>query len=95
MIADLSERELLAEYEADVFMETLINNLRNDVISFQIFIQRTVKTCKKDLISKISELKKNYDTYSENIFELETKLNNISHSEILNKIEGCRDFNII
>jgi len=77
-IADLAERELLAEYEADIFMETLINNLRNDVISFQIFI-----------------LKKNYGTNSESIFELETKLNSISHSEILNKIEGCRDFNII
>ncbi len=94
-IADLAERELLAEYEADIFMETLINNLRNDVISFQIFIQRTVKNCKKELISKASELKKNYDNNSESIFELETKLHNISHSEILNKIEGCRDFNII
>jgi hypothetical protein len=39
LIADLAERELLAEFEADVFMETLINNLRNDFISFQIFIQ--------------------------------------------------------
>ncbi len=28
LIADLAERELLAEFEADVFMETLINNLR-------------------------------------------------------------------
>ncbi len=95
LIADLAERELLAKFEADVFMETLINNLRNDVISFQIFIQRTAKKCKKELESKASELKKDYELNSEKIFELESKLNSISNSEILNKIEGCRDFNII
>jgi exonuclease III len=95
LIADLAERELLEEFEADVFMETLINNLRNDVISFQIFIQRTAKKCKKELESKTAELKKDYELNSEKIFELESKLNSISNSEILNKIEGCRDFNII
>ncbi len=94
-IADLAERELLDEFQADVFMETLINNLRNDVISFQIFIQRTAKKCKKELESKVSDLKKDYEPNSEKIFELESKLNSISNSEILNKIEGCRDFNII
>jgi hypothetical protein len=46
-------------------------------------------------MSKVSELKKDYDNNSESIFELETKLSTISHSEILNKIEGYRDFNII
>ncbi len=70
-------------------------NIRNDVISFQIFIQRTVKKCKKEIESKVADLKKDYDLNSEEIFELGSKLNSISHSEILNKIEGCRDFNII
>jgi hypothetical protein len=37
-VAELAECELMDEFEADIFMETLINNLRNDVISFQIFI---------------------------------------------------------
>jgi hypothetical protein len=94
-IADLSDRELLAEYEADVFMETLINNLRNDVISLQIFIQRTIKTNKHEMTAQVADLEKDYGLNSEKIFELEEKLNSISHSEILNKIEGCRDFNII
>ncbi len=62
MIADLSERELLAEYEADVFMETLINNLRNDVISFQIFIQRTVKKSKQEMTAKVADLKNPFPT---------------------------------
>jgi len=94
-VADLAECELMDEFEADVFMETLINNLRNDVISFQIFIQRTAKKCKKELESKVSDLKKDYEPNSEKIFELESKLNSISNSEILSKIEGCREFNII
>jgi hypothetical protein len=94
-IVELADQDLLDEYDDDIFMETLINNLRNDVISYQTFIQRTVKNTKQELLSQLRDLKIDYSLNSDKIFELEEKLSSMSHSEILNKIEGCRDFNII
>ena len=44
--------------DPDVFMETLLNNVRNEVISYQRFIHKTSKKLKSDLILNLSEAKK-------------------------------------
>jgi hypothetical protein len=45
--------------EDDDFLEFLINNIRNEVISYQSFISKTINVSYKKLTEKIVELKKN------------------------------------
>ncbi len=42
----------------DIFMETLVNNLRNDVVSYQTFISKTVKNTVKETVNRLIDLKK-------------------------------------
>jgi hypothetical protein len=43
--------------EDDVFLEYLINNIRNEVISYQSFISKTINISYKKLTEKIVDLK--------------------------------------
>jgi hypothetical protein len=64
--------------EGNAFLEYLMNNVRNEVISYQSFITKTVEKSTKELISRILELKKNFKTNFEKISELEIKLREIN-----------------
>jgi exonuclease III len=59
----------------DVFMEALVNNIRNEVISHQIFIKKQINKTVDKLEKNLSNLKTNFHANSERINELEVALN--------------------
>jgi hypothetical protein len=56
---DILEREQL-NCSADIFLEALLNNVKNDTISHQAFIKKIKKKKVTDLKSKIENLKNNW-----------------------------------
>jgi hypothetical protein len=79
----------------DIFMEILLNNLKNDTISHQSFIrlakQKKISELKKDL----AYFKKNFLANSERIKEIETELNTILDLEMRSELESFRHYDII
>jgi len=66
----------------DEFLEILINNLRNDVISYQSFIANSMKANKKRITKRLETLKGNgYNDFNE-ISKLERELANINENEL-------------
>jgi exonuclease III len=60
VMLDLDEaniQELETNIEDDLFMEFLMNNIRNEVISYQSFVCKTIEKSEKNLIAKIKGLK--------------------------------------
>ncbi|MFN9908772.1 MAG: hypothetical protein ACK56F_22035, partial [bacterium] len=66
----------------DIFMETLVNNLRNDVVSYQTFISKTVKNTAKETVNQLIDLKKNYDLHVDEIIALENRLDRINDHKL-------------
>ncbi len=60
--------------EDDIFMETLVNNIKNESISYQAFINRTIKNSLAQMHASLEDLKINFQQNSKAIFELERKL---------------------
>jgi hypothetical protein len=57
-LEELNLQDMEIGIEGDVFLEYLMNNVRNEVISYQSFITKTVDKSTKELISRILGLKK-------------------------------------
>ena len=60
VMLDLDEaniQEMEINIEDDLFMEFLMNNIRNEVISYQSFVCKTIEKSEKNLIAKIKGLK--------------------------------------
>ncbi len=57
--------------EADEFLKFMMNNIRNEVISYQAFISKTINHSFKKLISKIEHLKLDHTRNADEISELE------------------------
>jgi exonuclease III len=72
----------------DLFMEVLINNIRNEVTSFQSFFLKEKNQGIKDVISNLRELKANYRANTEIIKQLESELNDILDSDIRAELEN-------
>ena len=68
--------------EHDIFLEVLLNAIRNDVISYQSFIAKTKKKAITNLLGDISALKGDYVLNSDRIFELENKLRDFLEEEL-------------
>jgi IMP cyclohydrolase len=81
--------------EDDDFLEFLINNIRNEVISYQSFISKTINISYKKLTEKIVEFKKNYNENSNDIAELELKLREINEIKINAILEKNKNFDNI
>jgi hypothetical protein len=56
---EINLQELEVNIEADIFMDYLMNNIRNDVISYQSFISKTVESSTKKLTLRLLDLKRN------------------------------------
>jgi hypothetical protein len=78
--------------EADVFMEYLMNNIRNEVISYQSFISKTINLSTNNLKSKLTELKANFTVNFDEISELELKLREINDNRINAILEKNKNF---
>ncbi len=73
-----------------IFMEYLLNNIRNKVISYQAFISKTINKSTTALVSRLKDLKLNFPDNLEKIIELELKLreiNDIKLSALLEKMQ--------
>lgn len=96
LIQDLPDPELLNDIRltcnADVFLEVLMGNIRNALISFQAWI-RKVKGAKVTAITRnLTELKNNYAQNFDMISRLEQELCTIRDAELTCKIEEIKLF---
>jgi exonuclease III len=66
--------------EDDIFMETLVNNLKNDCVSYQTFISRTIKNTISSSIRQLDNLKQDHRTNQDEIFEKKIGKKTKSHS---------------
>jgi hypothetical protein len=76
-------------------METLVNNVRNDCVNYQIFVGRTIANTLTVSRTELNELKKNYEVNHAEIFEIEKKLDQIQDTKLRAKLECTRNFEII
>jgi hypothetical protein len=76
----------------DIFLDVLVNNIRNAVISFQSW-SRKVSNCKKNtLIKEINQLRQDFIINHNEISALEDDLNNIVESELRARIKAMKLF---
>jgi exonuclease III len=66
----------------DLFFEMLLNNVRNEFVSYQAFLKKFLRRGCSNLIESINILRKNYDLNFQEIQEKERRLQLLSESEI-------------
>jgi hypothetical protein len=76
----------------DVFFESLIMNIRNDVISYQSYKSKVLKKDELDLISELKVLKSNYDQNFDRIVNIEKALNSLNDKKLKVQVEKFRSF---
>jgi hypothetical protein len=81
--------------EPDIFMETLLNNLKNDVISHQIFMRKVKKMKIKQLTDTLLMLKKNYTGNALRIKEIENELHMLLDLEMRAELEKFKHYDIL
>ena len=105
IIADISQRledinideleSMEKDIEDDIFLEYLVNCVRNDVTSLQIFCSKSASELKSKLISELSSLRNNIDDNCKLIEEKEHALNAIVDSQMKNEFEKFRHYDIL
>jgi hypothetical protein len=91
---ELSNGGFTENLSDDIFMETLVNNLRNDVVSYQIFISKTIKNTSSETLNKLADLKHDFERNVNKIIELENKLDRIQDQKLRSKLESSKNFEI-
>jgi hypothetical protein len=79
--------------EDDGFLEYLVNNIRNEIVSYQSFIFKKVDESYENLISRIDNLKQNAIQNQTLISECELKLHEMNEIKINAVLEGNPNFN--
>ncbi len=87
--------EMASTVDDDIFLETLMNNVRNEVISYQAFIFKTVNESYDNLLKSIDVLKASYTENFIEISELELKLREINEIRINSILEKNCNFDKI
>ncbi len=72
----------------DIFMETLVNNIRNECVSYQIFLTKQSNITVKSLQKKLSEFKSNFDENHPEIIRVEKRLDEITDFKLRSKLEA-------
>ncbi len=81
----IEERELVVD--DDIFLELLINHIRNEVINYQAFIIKKIEESTSRLTEKIQTLKHDHKTNFDKICELEVQLRLINETKINCELE--------
>jgi exonuclease III len=96
LVEDLPEPELLNDIQIncanDVFLEVLMGNIRNALISFQTWIKKVRDAKTNALIKNISELKNDFLINSDRIFALEAELCELRDGALKSKIQERKIF---
>jgi exonuclease III len=80
---------------ADIFMETLLNNLKNETISHQSFMRKIKNEKIIDLKKSLYNLKTNYAEKVDDILSQENALNSILDLEMRAELEKFRHYDIL
>ena len=91
----LNYQEWALQVENDLFLDVLLNTIRNEVISYQTFIDKNLKASRVAQLKKLDELKSDYSNNIVSITEIETKLNNEITAELKKKIHNHPAFDIL
>jgi hypothetical protein len=94
-IAQVQNGDFKENLSDDIFLETLINNIRNECLSYQIFLSKTVTESTKNIISKLKTLKLDYSANEIEIDEMEKKLDSIIDNSLRNRLEATSNFEIL
>jgi hypothetical protein len=70
-IMDISTGGFIGGIDDDLFMETLVNNIKNDCVSYQVFVNRTISNTVSSIEARLTVLKNSYEVNCEEIFTLE------------------------
>jgi hypothetical protein len=81
--------------EDDIFMEGLMNNVRNQVISHQAFMLKTAKSNRKRLLERIKNLQQDPLQNFDELTELENFLNKAFDRELRHELEKMSGFEAI
>jgi hypothetical protein len=87
---ELSNGGFTENLSDDIFMETLVNNLHNDVVSYQTFISKTIKNTSSETLNKLADLKHDFERNVNEIIELENKLDRIQDQKLRSKLESSK-----
>jgi hypothetical protein len=79
----------------DIFLETLINNIRNECVSYQIFLSKTVSNSTGYIIEPLKKRKANYVENESKIIPLEKRLDEIIDNKLRNQLEATNNFEIL
>ena len=83
------------DVECDVFLDVLLNSIRNEVISYQTFIDKQLKATRVARLLKLEELKLDYSGNIVKITEIEKLLNLDVTIEMKKKILNHPAFDIL
>ncbi len=79
----------------DIFMETLVNNIRNVCISYQIFLAKQSTLTIKALTKRVTDLKSNFEENQQEIVKIEKRLDEIADFKLRSKLEATANFEIL
>ncbi len=79
----------------DLFMEGLMNNVRNHVVSHQAFMLKTAKLKRKELLERIRILQGDPVQNFDELNELEMYLNNAVERELRHELEKLSGFEAV
>jgi exonuclease III len=83
---------LVLDCEPDLFLDVLVNNIRNEIISFQSWAHKANNIKKSSLIKTLDSLKQDYLANGAEIADLESSLNELVDNELKNKIKNMKLF---
>jgi exonuclease III len=89
----ISDLQLNVDYL--IFFEVLLNNVKNEIISFQSHFAKWSRSAITGMRTTLINLKKNYDTNFDRINEVEFKLNSILDMEARSELENFAVFEIL
>jgi hypothetical protein len=92
-LEEIAQLELVCE--PDIFLEILLGNLKNEVVSHQKFIRAEKLKKFAELTKKINTLKLDYNLNRDEINELEKKLNELNDAEMRAELSKYRYFDIL
>jgi hypothetical protein len=91
--AGIENRELMLD--DDIFMEILINHIRNEVINYQAFIFKKIDESSSRLVDKFKQLKNEHLANFDRISELELQLRQINETRINSELEKNPNFALL
>ena len=83
------------DVDADIFLEYLVNCIRNEVISYQTFVFKNMNAKSRKLSNELFDLKLNYEANKLSINEKERQLNSLLDKKMKADVSKYRLFKIL